>query len=262
MRRAGVSSFGVSGTNAHLILEEAPAREPEQEEHEPSPAPPLIPWPVSARSPEALDESLARLASLGEADPLAVAGELVGGRASLPHRAVLIDGEQVARGATERARRVAFVFPGQGSQWQGMGLSLWQEWPLFGEWMERCEQALSEHVEWSLREVLAEEQALEQVDVVQPALWAVMVSLAECWRAAGVEPAAVIGHSQGEIAAAVISGALSLEEGAKVVALRSKAIQSSPARGGWSPSTREPPSLSPAWSASAASPWRRSTAPR
>ena len=113
-----------------------------------------------------------------------------------------------------------------------MGLSLWQEWPLFGEWMERCEQALSEHVEWSLREVLSDEQALEQVDVVQPALWAVMVSLAECWRAAGVEPAAVIGHSQGEIAAAVISGALSLEEGAKVVALRSKAITKLAGKGG------------------------------
>ncbi|MYR15507.1 acyltransferase domain-containing protein, partial [Streptomyces sp. SID724] len=89
-----------------------------------------------------------------------------------------------------------------------------------------CERALDPFVDWSLREVLtgSDEKWLGRVDVVQPVLWAVMVSLAEVWRAAGVEPDAVVGHSQGEIAAAVVAGRLSVEDGARVVALRSRAL--------------------------------------
>ncbi|WP_344379988.1 acyltransferase domain-containing protein, partial [Streptomyces rhizosphaericus] len=96
--------------------------------------------------------------------------------------------------------------------------------PVFAGRVAECEVALSAFVDWSLADVLGDEKALERVDVVQPALWAVMVSLAEVWRACGVAPAAVVGHSQGEIAAAVVAGALSLEDGARVVALRSQAI--------------------------------------
>ncbi|MFJ6141948.1 acyltransferase domain-containing protein, partial [Kitasatospora sp. NPDC092286] len=117
-----------------------------------------------------------------------------------------------------------FVFPGQGSQWVGMGARLWEASPVFAESMERCERALEPFVDWSLREVLTSGDGLERVDVVQPATFAVMVSLAELWGSLGVRPDAVVGHSQGEIAAAAVSGALSLEDAARVVASRSQVI--------------------------------------
>ncbi len=122
--------------------------------------------------------------------------------------------------------KVVFVFPGQGSQWEGMALSLLETSPVFQAQIESCERALAPHVDWSLLAVLRGEgdTRLDRVDVVQPALFAVMVSLAALWRSLGVEPDAVVGHSQGEVAAAFVSGALSLEDAAKVVALRSRAL--------------------------------------
>ncbi|AQA10005.1 hypothetical protein BV401_05340 [Streptomyces malaysiensis subsp. malaysiensis] len=128
------------------------------------------------------------------------------------------------------------VFPGQGSQWVGMAAGLLESSPVFAERVGECAAALAPFVEWSLGDVLrggeGAAEALERVDVVQPALFAVMVSLAELWRSYGVEPAAVIGHSQGEIAAACVAGALSLEDAARVVALRSKALRALSGRGG------------------------------
>ncbi|MFD3742827.1 acyltransferase domain-containing protein, partial [Streptomyces sp. NPDC058629] len=120
-----------------------------------------------------------------------------------------------------------FVFPGQGSQWVGMGARLLEESPVFAERVAECAAVLGEFTGWSLVDVLRGVEgapSLERVDVVQPASFAVMVSLAAVWRSCGVVPDAVVGHSQGEIAAAVVSGALSLEDGARVVALRSRAI--------------------------------------
>ncbi|WP_203685219.1 SDR family NAD(P)-dependent oxidoreductase, partial [Actinoplanes siamensis] len=128
--------------------------------------------------------------------------------------------------------RTVFVFPGQGSQWVGMGRELWASSPVFARRMQECADALSPYVAWSLLDVLDDAEALQRVDVVQPVLWAVMVSLAEVWRSYGVEPAAVVGHSQGEIAAACVAGALSLPDAAKVVALRSKAVLALSGRGG------------------------------
>ncbi|MBW1600500.1 acyltransferase domain-containing protein, partial [Streptomyces sp. JJ38] len=120
-----------------------------------------------------------------------------------------------------------FVFPGQGAQWAGMAVELLDASPVFAERLAECGRALSLCVDWSLDEVLRGvpgAPSLERVDVVQPALWAVMVSLAALWRSFGVVPSAVVGHSQGEIAAACVAGGLSLEDGARVVALRSRLV--------------------------------------
>jgi acyl transferase domain-containing protein len=141
----------------------------------------------------------------------------------------------VIEGANEGDRRVAFVFPGQGSQWSGMAVELLDASPLFAEWLHLCEAALEPHVDWSLKEVLRGERGapgMDRVDVVQPALFAVMVSLAELWRACGVQPDVVVGHSQGEIAAACVAGGLSLEDGARLVALRSRALSEIAGSGG------------------------------
>ncbi|RBM18947.1 acyltransferase domain-containing protein, partial [Streptomyces sp. PT12] len=128
--------------------------------------------------------------------------------------------------------RAVFVFPGQGSQWVGMASGLWGVSSVFRESMVACGEALGPFVDWEFEAALDDESLLGRVDVVQPVLWAVMVSLAAVWRSYGVEPAAVVGHSQGEIAAAVVSGALSLEDGARVVALRSRSLVALAGRGG------------------------------
>ncbi|CPR07650.1 erythronolide synthase, modules 3 and 4 [Mycobacterium bohemicum DSM 44277] len=133
----------------------------------------------------------------------------------------------VVVGRAQQVGKTVFVFPGQGSQWVGMGAELLETSPVFADHLHRCDKALSEHVQWSLVDVLRQvpgAPGLDRVDVVQPALWAVMVSLAELWRSAGVVPDAVIGHSQGEIAAASVAGALTLEDAARVVALRSRLL--------------------------------------
>ncbi|NMM92607.1 hypothetical protein B2J88_51755 [Rhodococcus sp. SRB_17] len=127
---------------------------------------------------------------------------------------------------------MVFVFPGQGAQWVGMAVELLGSSPVFASRMGECREALSGFVGWDLLEVLSDEGALARVDVVQPVSWAVMVSLAAVWESFGVRPSAVVGHSQGEIAAAVVAGGLSLVDGARVVALRSKALRGLAGTGG------------------------------
>ncbi|MGX7761386.1 type I polyketide synthase [Streptomyces angustmyceticus] len=286
VRRAGVSSFGISGTNAHVIVEQPPAEDLEDPEDlegpevqdasgarldaaEPGDAEeadgprrdqPVVPWVVHGRTPEALRAQAAALAthldSLPDAAaPYDVAHSLLTTRAALEHRAVLIGtdraalladlrslaeadpGPRTATGSvpTAPASSAVFVFPGQGSQWVGMAVELLDSSPVFAGRLGECEAALEPFTEWSLGEVLRGAEGapgLDRVDVVQPVLWAVMVSLAEVWRAHGVEPAVVVGHSQGEIAAACVAGALSLADGARVVALRSQAIRELSGRGG------------------------------
>ncbi|MFI0822809.1 acyltransferase domain-containing protein, partial [Streptomyces sp. NPDC021098] len=124
-------------------------------------------------------------------------------------------------------RGIVFVFPGQGSQWAGMAGDLLAHSPAFEEQIRACDRALAPYVTWSLLDVLNGVDGappLQRVDVVQPALWAVMIGLAAVWRSLGVRPDAVVGHSQGEIAAAHVAGALSLEDSAKIVAVRSRAL--------------------------------------
>ncbi|MEV4019629.1 type I polyketide synthase [Nonomuraea angiospora] len=242
-RRAAVSSFGVSGTNAHVVLEEPPIEAPA--EPEPVDEPPVVPWVLSGRSAEALRAQAGRLAdAVSGIRPVDVGWSLLG-RSAFDHRAVVIGADQeellarlerldegAVRGVAGPTGKTVFVFPGQGSQWLGMGVELLDDSPVFAARMAECEAALSEFVDWSLTGVLRDQEGLDRVDVVQPVLWAVMVSLAEVWRSLGVTPAAVVGHSQGEIAAAVVAGALSLQDGARVVALRSQAIVALAGQGG------------------------------
>ncbi|MGW3123030.1 type I polyketide synthase, partial [Streptomyces sp. NPDC001107] len=258
-RRAGVSSFGISGTNAHVILEEF-TQEASVEEAPPGDAPePVapddrpVPLVLSARTPQALRDQASRLLPfLSEGGtPLHDLGlSLLTTRSLFDHRAVVCGTDRqttvdavtalaagspsadVAEGEAAVTGSVAFVFPGQGSQWAGMAAELLDSSPVFGARMAECEAALASFVEWSLVEEVRSGRAWEGVDVVQPALFAVMVSLAEVWRSFGVVPDAVVGHSQGEIAAAVVAGALSLEDGARVVALRSRALGALAGRGG------------------------------
>ncbi len=281
-RRAGVSSFGVSGTNAHVILEEAPpsaaggapvesvteegpggTAEPETAASEAGAAdgPVLgaagvVPWVLSGKGERGLRGQAGRLREFAvgtpEIDPIGV-GLALSARTRLSHRAVVLgeSGEQLLAGldALVQARPaagvltgvaaarggVAFVFPGHGSQWTGMAVELLDASPVFAEQIGRCGEALAGLVEWSLEGVLRGEEGepgLERVEVLQPVLFAVMVSLAGLWRACGVRPAAVVGHSQGEIAAACVAGGLSLEDGARVAVFRSRALTGLIGQGG------------------------------
>ncbi|MGW2227325.1 type I polyketide synthase [Streptomyces formicae] len=240
--RAGVSSFGVSGTNAHVVLEQAPE---DAVVDEPSVASP-VPLVLSARTADALRAHASQLASaVGELGSVRVADALLS-RSVFDHRAVVVAGgaealaavaqgvesARVAVGVARAAGKTAFVFPGQGSQWLEMGVALAESSPVFRASMDACAEALAPYVDWSLWDVLSDADALERVDVVQPVLFAVMVSLAGLWRSYGVEPDAVVGHSQGEIAAAHVAGALSLEDAAQIVALRSQAILALSGQGG------------------------------
>ncbi|WIY01907.1 SDR family NAD(P)-dependent oxidoreductase [Amycolatopsis mongoliensis] len=229
-RRAGVSAFGISGTNAHVILEQAPEEAPVD----------ALPdtvgtWVLSARSEAAVREQAAALAEWAGHGVAEIGWSLVSTRPAFEYRAAVAgDRDELLAGlralaaggpvTTGTTGETVFVFPGQGAQWVGMAVDLLGESPVFAERIAECAAALAPFVDWSLTDVLGDAEALERVDVVQPASWAVMVSLAALWRAHGVEPDAVVGHSQGEIAAAVVAGGLSLEDGARVVALRSKAI--------------------------------------
>ena len=255
-RRAGVSSFGVSGTNAHVILEEPPVPEYEQGEVDSSreKADGLLggevgPWVLSARNEDGLRAQADRLRGyLGseESGPgLGDVARALARRPVLEHRAVLLgdsrdvslsaldrvglgDSERIVEGlANVGTGRVVFVFPGQGAQWSGMAVALLESSPVFADRIARCSRALAPFVDWRLEDVLLGAPGapdLDRVDVVQPVLFGVMVALAELWRECGVLPDAVIGHSQGEIAAAHIAGALSLEDASRVVAVRSRAL--------------------------------------
>ncbi|MEU0236030.1 MULTISPECIES: type I polyketide synthase, partial [unclassified Streptomyces] len=259
-RRAAISGFGISGTNAHLILEEPhPTETPRedgtvQEDTGPR-TPPLI---LSARAEQPLRDIAARLSEVlvpGDVDPADVARSLLSARAVFDHRAVvtatgrddvrqaldaLAAGRPDPRVVTGAAASgglgdTVFVFPGQGSQWAGMALELMEDSPVFRNRMAECAEALSEFTDWSLPDVLRGAPGApgyDRVDVVQPVLFAVMVSLAALWESYGVRPAAVVGHSQGEIAAAAVAGALSLQDAARVVALRSRALGALAGTGG------------------------------
>ncbi len=250
LRRAAVSSFGLSGTNAHLILEEAPAGPGSHPASSAEPARAALPVLLSGRSDRTLRgqaENLhAYLVEHPEVELPDLAYSLATTRSHFEHRAVLVTSgmpelrEELKAIASDQPApstafgrdgvrgKVVFVFPGQGSEWIGMARCLLESSPAFRDRLEGCDRAFAPYLDWSLLEVLREQEgapALEGVDVVQPVLFAVMVALAAVWRSMGVEPDAVVGHSQGEIAAAYVAGALSLEDAAKLVAQRSRALR-------------------------------------
>jgi acyl transferase domain-containing protein/acyl carrier protein len=278
LRRAGVSSFGASGTNAHVILEEAPVvsgggrgvvfvsgdgdrvegvegesveggDRVESVEGVGVLGGGVLPLVLSARGGDALAGQARRLFEFLSARPgldLVDVGCSLCARSVFEDRAVVVGGGRdellgglgalaegrsagnvVCGGVGGGVGGVVFVFPGQGSQWVGMAGELLDCSSVFARRVGECERALAPHIDWSLEDVLRGVDgaaSLERIDVVQPALFVMMVALAAVWEACGVRPGAVVGHSQGEIAAAHIAGALSLQDAATVVAVRSRAL--------------------------------------
>jgi acyl transferase domain-containing protein/acyl carrier protein len=241
-RRAAVSSFGVSGTNAHVIIEQG---DPEPQPAETAEYDGPVAWVLSARSGAGLRAQAGRLLAMAD-DSLSltdVAHALRTTRGALNHRAVVVgdrsalrDGlsaivqdtpaANVVRGTADSVAKPVFVFPGYGAQWVGMAKDLVASSEVFAAEVRACAEAFSAHFDWSVLDVLTERPdapALEETDVIQPVLFTVMVSLAALWRSCGVEPAAVVGHSQGEVAAAYVAGALSLPDAALIVSARAKA---------------------------------------
>jgi len=253
---AGVSSFGFGGTNAHVVLEEAPQSDLGMQNAEwkvcnPESAHLL---PLSARSPEAL-HSLARAYQNSLAAPespaslhdicysasvrrshhdyrLALTGHSVEQLSEVLEafsRGEARPGLSSGRKVSGRQRKLVFVFPGQGSQWFGMGQKLLEHEAVFREVVERCDRAMRPYGDWSLLAELtatdAAQSRLNEIDIIQPALFAIQVALAALWRSWGIEPQAVVGHSMGEVAAAYVAGALSLDDAARVICRRSRLVK-------------------------------------
>uniref|UniRef100_UPI001C855DB2 type I polyketide synthase n=1 Tax=Streptomyces beigongshangae TaxID=2841597 RepID=UPI001C855DB2 len=242
-RRAGVSSFGISGTNAHVVLEQAvPADGPEPAaETAPAVVPAVVPWPVSARTEAALDDQIARLTALTGATPLDVGHSLATGRSTFEHRAVLLTGVDGVPTEAARAhaaeRSLAVLFSGQGSQRAGMGRELYARFPVFAAALDEVLALLDPQLDRPLREVLfagrrtPEAAFLDTTGYTQPALFAVEVALYRLVESWGVNPEFVAGHSIGEIAAAHVAGVFSLEDACTLVAARARLMQELPAGG-------------------------------
>ncbi|WP_243723274.1 type I polyketide synthase [Actinomadura sp. 7K507] len=241
-RRAGVSSFGISGTNAHVILEEAPAAH-SAPESEPGVALPVVPWVLSAKSEAGLRAQARRLAEHvadRELDPADVGFSLATGRAHLEHRAVvlgadrdeLLTGLDSVTGRSVVGGRLAVVFSGQGSQRTGMGQDLYAAFPAFADAFDE----VMTHFPEPLRQVMwndnQDDGGLEQTGWAQPALFAIEVALYRLLEAWGVRPDYLAGHSIGELAAAHVAGVWSLPDAAVLVAARGRLMQALPTGGG------------------------------
>ncbi|MET9755906.1 type I polyketide synthase [Streptomyces syringium] len=238
-RRAGVSSFGISGTNAHVILEQAPAAEPPVSQG-PVVVPGVVPWVVSGRTEAALEAQLERLRAYAAdgtaASSLDIGYSLAAGRSVFEHRAVLLSSEdgvvEAARGALAD-RRPAVLFSGQGAQRLGMGRELYERFPVFAEALDAVFAELDLSLDRSLREVMWGEDAgpLNETGYTQPALFAVEVALFRLVESLGIIPEFVAGHSIGEVAAAHVAGVFPLPDACRLVAARSRLMQALPAGG-------------------------------
>ncbi|WP_243723399.1 type I polyketide synthase [Actinomadura sp. 7K507] len=241
-RRAGVSSFGISGTNAHVILEEAPAAQTAPEP-EPRVELPVVPWMLSAKTETGLHAQAQRLAEHvadRELNPADVGFSLATGRAHLEHRAVvlgadrdeLLTGLSSVTGRSVVGGRLAVVFSGQGSQRTGMGQDLYAAFPAFADAFDE----VMTHFPEPLRQVMwndnQDDGGLEQTGWAQPALFAIEVALFRLLEAWGVRPDYLAGHSIGELAAAHVAGVWSLPDAAVLVAARGRLMQALPPGGG------------------------------
>ncbi|MDI5962994.1 SDR family NAD(P)-dependent oxidoreductase [Streptomyces sp. SL54] len=254
-RRAGVSAFGVSGTNAHVVLEQPPA--PAAAEDGPAAAPaalPLVAWPISAREPEALKAQARNLAAAvraSGADPADVGLSLAVSRSVFEHRAVVLGGDRdtllhgldavaagtsasgVLTGTVRGEGKLAFVFAGQGAQRLGMGRELYEAFPVYAEAFDAVCAVLDGELDVPLRDVVfgADPEALNRTGYTQPALFAVEVALYRLVESWGVRPDYLVGHSIGEVAAAHVAGVWSLADACRVVAARGRLMQALPAGG-------------------------------
>ena len=249
---AGVSAFGLTGTNAHVVVSGAPARTVAA----PAVRPSAYLLPLSARDPGALRELAGRWAAwlsrgVASTDLLDLCRSAGTRRTHHEHRLAVSGADRLelagalralaagerpdqAHGGDRRttgAPRVAFVFPGQGSQWVGMARQLLAESPVFAARLAECSRAVEAELGWSPLLRVNGAAELSTVDEIQPALWAIQVALAAVWRDWGIEPDLVIGHSFGEIAAAVTAGALTVAQGAAVVCRRSRLVRESATAG-------------------------------
>lgn len=248
-RRGGVSSFGIGGTNAHVILEEAPEIEPSGESRSQQ----LL--LISAKTPSALDKITQNLAQYLKENPdlnLAdVAYTLQVGRNILPHRRYIVCQDHpeainnlttlppnltATRHSQNKTRELVFVFPGQGSQYVNMGLNLYQTEPLFKETVDYCAEILQPYLEDDLRHFLyphPEDQekptlSLKETRITQPAIFTIEYALAQLWISWGILPTTAIGHSVGEFVVACLAGVFSLEDALKLIGVRGKLMQDQP----------------------------------
>ena len=251
-RRAGVSSFGFGGTNAHVVLEEAPSLPASS---------PSRPWQVlllSAKTPSALDAMTANLAHHLQQHPdlnLAdIAYTLQIGRRTFPHRRMLvcqdrddaiaaIDSFDPQRVATHQwqpgDRPIVFLFPGQGAQYIQMAHELYAQESIFRDWVDRASTLLMPHLELDLRQILYPQadavelanQKLQQTAITQSALFVIEYALAQLWQSWGIRPTAMMGHSIGEYVAATLAGVFTLEDALAVVAMRGRLMQQLPVGG-------------------------------
>jgi microcystin synthetase protein McyG len=255
-RVAGVSSFGFSGTNAHVVVEEAPERAPAPP---PGPERPLHLLTLSAKSPEALRQLAARYQEHLAGHPSEAFADICftanAGRARFSHRLAVVAesaaqaGEKLAaRGRGEEPRdcfagrtesasepKLAFLFTGQGAQYIGMGRDLYATQPTFRQALGRCAELLAGHLDRPLLSVLYPEAGaaspLDETAYTQPALFALEFALAELWRSWGVHPRVLAGHSVGEYVAACVAGVFSVEDGLRLVAERGRLMQQVARRG-------------------------------
>ncbi|GHH24563.1 SDR family oxidoreductase [Streptomyces rubradiris] len=250
-RRAGVSSFGIGGTNVHVVLEEAPAGQPDEPGETAADDTRARLLPLSAKSAPALAAAAARLADHLENAPGtgldAVAHTLAVRRSPFPHRGAVVartTGEAVAAlrrlahapapGAALDTAPAAFLFPGQGAQYPGMARGLYGREPVFTAEFDRCAELFAPHLGEDLRDLVfgAEgpeaAERLRQTRFAQPALFGVEFALARQWQSWGVEPRAMVGHSVGEYVAACLAGVFSLPDAVRLVACRGRLVQQMP----------------------------------